>query len=274
MAKQAPQSTSKKVNWRLVGRVFVWTLIAASTLGAARTVHRWVMDDPRFIMVGSAADSEDNADFIVQGIGHASRERIVNVFAEDFGKNIFLMPIDERRRQLLAIDWIREATVARLWPNRIAIKVEERTPVAFLRLAAADPLRPRAARPALIDADGVILEQPEKAAFSFPVIVGITERQGEPERKQRVTRMLKLLRDIKPVLKDVTITEVDVSEQDLRMSAEVENSEVELLMGDRQYARRMHNFLVNYPEIHKRSPELKYFDLRLEKRIIAREAAE
>ena len=273
MAKQAP-AQAKKFNWRMAGRVTLWCLIAASTLGAARTVHRWVLDDPRFIMVGSAADSEDNADFIVQGIGHASREQIVRVFAEDFGKNIFLMPISERRRQLLGIDWIREATVARLWPNRIAISVEERTPVAFLRLGAADPLRPKAARPALIDSEGVILEQPEKASFSFPVVVGISERQAEPERKQRIARMLKLMRDIKPVIQNVTVTEVDVSEQDLRVSADVEKAEVELLIGDRQYARRMHNFLVNFPEIHRRSPELKYFDLRLEKRIIAREAAE
>ena len=104
--------------------------------------------------------------------------------------------------------------------------------------------------------------------------MGISEKQAEAERKQRVGRMLKLLRDVKTVARDLTITEVDVSEQDLRLSAEIDKAEVELLIGDRQYARRFHNFLLNYAEIHKRSPELTFFDLRLEKRIIGREAAE
>jgi hypothetical protein len=43
------------------------------------------------------------------------------------------------------------------------------------------------------------------------------------------------------------------------------------LLGDADFARRYQNFLNHYPEIQKRSPGVKAFDLRLEDRITAKE---
>jgi hypothetical protein len=44
-----------------------------------------------------------------------------------------------------------------------------------------------------------------------------------------------------------------------------------LILGDGNYARRYQNFLSHYPEIRKRSAEVKTFDLRLDDRITAKD---
>ena len=58
---------------------------------------------------------------------------------------------------------------------------------------------------------------------------------------------------------------------DVRIVAQVGNRAIELLLGDMNFVRRYQNFLNHYPEIQKRSPGVKVFDLRLEDRITARE---
>ncbi|MFN0171981.1 MAG: cell division protein FtsQ/DivIB [Bryobacteraceae bacterium] len=257
--------------WRVWLKAGMWFSVALAALLAARAVQAYVLDDPRFIMVGSPSEAYESADFIVQGVSYASRDKIIQVFADDFGKNIFLMPISERRRHLLAIDWVEEAGVSRLWPNRIVVRITERTPVAFVRLSA-DPVKSKSARPAMIDREGVIMQQPDRGNFSFPVLGGVHERQTEPERREKVARMLRLLREFGPLTKSLTVTEVDLASRDVRLSAEVGDKEVELLLGERSHTRRLETFLAHYPEIHKRTPEFDWFDLRLDNRIIARKS--
>jgi hypothetical protein len=43
------------------------------------------------------------------------------------------------------------------------------------------------------------------------------------------------------------------------------------MMGESNFARRYQNFVGHYPEIRKRSPEAKAFDLRLDDRITVKE---
>ena len=230
-----------------------------------------MLDDPRFVMVGSPSEAYESADFIVQGVAYASRDKIIQVFGDDFGKNILLMPISERRRRLLAVDWVEDASISRLWPNRVVVRIKERTPVAFVRLSP-DPVKSKSARPALIDRDGVIMQQPDRGNFSFPVLGGVHERQSEPERREKVARMLRLLKEFGPLTKSITISEIDLAARDVRISAEIGTKEVELLLGERSPTRRLETFLAHYPEIRKRTPEYDWFDLRLDNRIIARKS--
>ncbi len=58
----------------------------------------------------------------------------------------------------------------RLLPNRIAVTIQERTPVAFAQIGS---------RISLIDANGVVMGMPadRKIKYSFPVIRGITDTE-------------------------------------------------------------------------------------------------
>lgn len=252
--------------WHVM-RAGSWLLLLTAVAWGAREAQRYLLDDPRFVMVGEFAESADSADFVVQGITHTSRDRVVRVFADDFGKNISLVPIEERRRMLLAVDWVQDASVSRIWPNQLVVRIKERKPVAFLKLPV-NPSRPASVRPAMIDADGVILNQPDRARFSFPILSGVSDRQKESERRERVRRMSRLFAEIGSAASQ--ITEVDVSSPDLVAYLEKDGQELELLLGRTRFRERMNDFLSHYAEIHKGSPRATSFDLQIDGRITAR----
>ena len=51
------------------------------------------------------------------GLTEVSRAEMLPVFGEDIGRNIFFVPLNERRRQLEEIPWVERATVMRLLPG-------------------------------------------------------------------------------------------------------------------------------------------------------------
>jgi hypothetical protein len=68
------------------------------------------------------------------------------------------------------------------------------------------------------------------------------------------------------------VSEVNAADPDnIRIVAQVENRAVELLMGDGNFARRYQNFLAHYPEIGKRSPKVRSFDLRVDGQVTAKD---
>ena len=253
---------NKGIRWRL------WLNLAlvAAALGivayAGREVRRFVNTDPRFTLAGP---DDRNAGLTMDGVVHASRYRVLATFTPDFGRSVFQSLIAERRRRLLAIDWVEDASIARIWPNRMAVHVKERKPVAFVNLPVSGG---RSSRVLLIDAEGVLLQPPPQSHFAFPVLSGITDDQGEPERRLRVQAMLRLLGDLGSLGKD--ISEVNAAApENLIIVTQVEGRAVELVMGNQKFSQRMQNFLEHYPEIRRHSVEARAFDLRLDDRITA-----
>ena len=266
MAKEKP---GVGFNWRLWLRIGSWTALAASTVMAARAVSRFAYTDPHFTLDRDAGVSAKSTDFTILGIERASRARVVRVFEHDFGGNIFQIPIDERRRKLLAVDWVERASVSRVWPNRLVVRIWERQPVAFVNLTPAGAGN-QASRLSLIDAYGVILDRPEKLNFSSPILSGVYESQTERERQQRVHHYSRLMEELGPLAKQVA--EVDVNHpENLLIGMEIEGREIELMMGDRNFKRNLEDFLAHFSEIHKKSPKATTFDLRLDDRITTKE---
>ncbi len=192
--------------------------------------------------------------------------RIQNVFAPDFGSSVFKMPLAERRRRLLAVDWVNTASISRVWPDRIVVTVTERKPVAFAKLPIAGTARYRFS---LIDSEGVLLALPPRVRFRLPVLSGVTEEQTEADRRVRVKAMQHLLDDLGPQAKD--ISEINAADTlDMRVITEIDGHAVELWIGDQHYRSRYQHFVSNYEEIRKHSEQAGIFDLRLDDRILAR----
>ncbi|HEV2113216.1 MAG TPA: FtsQ-type POTRA domain-containing protein, partial [Terriglobales bacterium] len=97
-------------------------------------------------------DSSDNLE--IEGVQNVTRAQVMEIFGGDIGRNIFYVPLAERKKQLEEIPWVESAAVMRLLPNRIKVQVTERTPVAFVSIGS---------KVSLIDASGVIMEMPPKA---------------------------------------------------------------------------------------------------------------
>jgi cell division protein FtsQ len=216
--------------------------------------EQFLIRDPRFALSG--VDGDPGA-IEIAGAAHASRAQIERVFAIDLGRSVYLLPLSDRRETLRSVDWVKDASIARLWPNRVVVRVQERKPVAFVTLAPS--------RFALIDEDGVILP-PAPDRFELPVLIGVRASDAPSDRRDRVHRMLRLTVDLGENSRN--ISEIDVSDRDnLKVTAPRDGHIVTLLLGDRDFAQRYQNFLNHYSEIKRRLPNAATLDLRLDDRI-------
>jgi len=119
----ARETRAASFNWRLWLRAALWTFLLATTVIAARAVSRLALTDPHFVLDRDAGVAANSQSFTILGLSHASRARVTRVFQEDFGKNIFQIPIDEPERQEAIEEGPgmlpRYGQHARLFPQRI-----------------------------------------------------------------------------------------------------------------------------------------------------------
>ncbi|HZT33503.1 MAG TPA: FtsQ-type POTRA domain-containing protein [Bryobacteraceae bacterium] len=259
--REARPAASRLRSWL---STLAWCAVFVSSAMAARKVHQFVITDPQFLLSAANRDS-----ILIQGITYTPRTEVRRLFEQDFGRSIFSIRLQERRRRLRAIDWVQDAAVLRIWPNRLLVRITERKPVAFVNLV----VRPETGGPSsvmLIDPEGALLEPPTRARFAFPVLSGVTDEMSTADRRARVQAMLSLLAELGPAAKD--ISEIRIASFDnVAVIAQVEGRALELILGDGNYARRYQNFLNHYPEIQKRAGNVTTFDLRLDDRITAKE---
>jgi hypothetical protein len=66
------------------------------------------------------------------------------------------------------------------------------------------------------------------------------------------------------------ISEVNTAApENLTVVTQIDDRAVELVVGNRHFLRRVQSFLDHYPEIRRRSGDVRAFDLRLDDRITA-----
>lgn len=231
-------------------------VLCGSTAFASMKIRQYAIRNPEFTLSRDRAGS-----LTVEGLRYTRRTKVVRVFSGDFEHSIFSIPLDERRRRLLAIDWVEDASVSRVWPDRLVVRIRERTPVAYVYFRSGV---------VLIDRYGALLDPPPASRFAFPVLSGLREDETEEQRREHVRALLLFQQEMGYLYKEVS--EVDVSDlDDIRVVTQVDRRAVVLHLGDTNFAARYQNFTTHYPEIHKHSPEVKTFDLRLDDRITARE---
>ncbi|MDR0555888.1 MAG: FtsQ-type POTRA domain-containing protein [Holosporaceae bacterium] len=107
--------------------------------------------------------------FCIKRIEFDGNERVKDVLllkasGLKYKSNIFAVSIREVKKKLENIAWIRSVVVQRKFPNKIYIRVAERTPIAILQSKY---------KLYLIDADGKILENDGVVDFSnLPIVMG------------------------------------------------------------------------------------------------------
>jgi cell division protein FtsQ len=238
---------------RLIATFVTAAVVLGTVLFALHLAEQFLITDSRFALGGP----DDDSSLQITGAAHASRPAIEKIFGDDEGVSVYLIPLAERRNAVRDVPWVREASVARVWPNRVIVRVQERTPVAFVRM--------NASRFGLIDGEGVILP-PATDRFKLPVLAGVRAADPVIKRREGVQRMLRLVADLGEAT--ANISEVDVSDGDnLRVSQPYDGRFLTLLLGDRNFKARYGNFLSHYSQIQQRLPGAAVLDLRLEDRI-------
>lgn len=226
-------------------------------------VERYFKRDPRFALERAPEYGDPPPSLQVDGLRYSNRDVVLKVFEEDLGRSVFLLPLDQRRSELMAKSWIKEASVSRLWPNKVSVQITERSPVAFVK-------REGGAETTVIDSEGALMEAPPSATFSLPVVAGVGPEIEVEARRFRMRRVERLLKDLGDHLKD--IGEIDASDsENLRIVQPFHGRAVTLILGNRNFKLRYENFLAMAEQLMERLPNAISFDLRLEEQVTAAE---
>jgi cell division protein FtsQ len=265
-SKKPRGAPASRLLLRFVGIALAVGVALSSGIYASERFAQFLIRDTRFFLPGPADYGLESPNVEVHGIRYASRQQVLRLFEQDYGRSLYLFPLTARRSELLRVRWVHDVSIARIWPNRIVVQVTERKPAAFIKLPAEAMLRW-----ALIDDEGVILDAPPKSAFQLPVLAGVIGGESQEKRGIRVRRMQRLMKELGPMADNVS--EVDASDlDDLRITEQAGGSAVTLMLGDRNFSSRLKNFLEHYPEIRRNMPQATAFDLRLDDRITGMEA--
>ena len=203
----------------------------------------------------------------ITGVRNASRAHVMEVAAADLGRNIFFLPLDERKRQLEQIPWVEQATVMRLLPNRIAVTIHERTPVAFAQIGP---------RISLIDANGVVMGMPanRQTKYSFPVIRGITETEPLSSRAAAMKIYNRLVGelgagDAESAKYVQQLSEVDLSDpEDVKVTTNDPGGTMVVHLGAQDFQGRYKLYVAHIAEWRQQFPNLQSVDLRYEGQVV------
>lgn len=200
------------------------------------------------------------------GLSEVTRADLLPVFGEDVGRNIFFVPLDQRRKQLEKIPWIQKATVMRVLPDQLRISVVERTPVAFVR---------HGQQIGLVDANGVLLSMSPSSMtrhhYSFPVVTGIDAGDPLSSRKARMAVYGRLISNLDSTGQHLSeqISEIDLTDpEDARILMPEQGADILAHFGDDQFLARYQRYKAHIAEWRQQYPRLASVDLRYEQQVV------
>lgn len=243
---------------KTAGRVRIALLVLAALSLAAiayGSVYRYGTRSWRFRL-------ESSDDISIAGLQRVTRSQILDIMGGDIGRNVFFIPLEQRQKQLEEIPWIESATVMRLLPNRIAVQVQERTPVAFARINN---------RIELVDSHGVLMDLPRKTHFSFPVVVGLGDSDPLSARAAQMKIYGRLMAELDAGGSHYSsdLSEVDLSDpDDIKVTVADPQGAVLVHLGNEQYLDRFKIYLSHIGAWRQQFQKVASVDLRFEGQIV------
>ncbi len=245
-----PQKTATRLIWGAIALTVLVLCGVATAMLYDYGEHSW-----RF-RVASSDDIE------IAGLQNVTRSQVMEVMGADIGRNIFFIPLAQQKKQLEQIPWVESASVMRFVPNHLRIEIQERTPVAFARVAS---------KVMLIDATGTLMDLPGGKKYSFPVILGMNPNEPMSTRMPR----MKIYNDLVSQLDadgghySQTLSEVDISDaDDVKVLANDPDGEVLVHLGSSDYLDRYKIYVAHVREWRQQFTKLESVDLRYDRQIV------
>jgi cell division protein FtsQ len=260
-------------------------LLIGTGVAALLAVRSFLLHDDHFTVASSQSIQ-------IAGNSRLTSPQLLSVFGEDVERNIFNIPLAQRRAQLESLPWVEHATVMRLLPNRVRVAIVERTPVAFVR---------QGPEIGLVDANGVLLNLPgaglEDASgqpdartaphYSFPVLTGISGEDPLSTRAARMKIYMGFVAALDAAGENIShrLSEVDVSNpEDVKailpdpasISAETTSgadaasggADVLVHFGDGRFLERYREYEQHLAAWRAQYPRLASVDLRYERQVV------
>ena len=247
-----PKQTAHRLKW------FALAVVAFAILGAmAASLYSYGKHSWRFRI-----DSSDQIE--IAGAQHVTKTQIMEVMGGDIGRNIFFIPLAQRKVQLEQIPWVESASVMRFVPNRLGVEIHERTPVAFARIGS---------RISLIDAGGTVMELAPngKRKYSFPVIAGMNSGEPLSTRSARMKNYNELVQQLDSGGASYSreLSEVDLSDpEDVKVVVADPNGEVLVHLGAGNFLHRYKTYITHVQQWRQQFDKLESVDLRYDGQII------
>ena len=252
-------------------------VLAGAAIAGGLWVRTFLLHDEHFVVPGSESIQ-------IAGNSHLTRPQLLSVFGEDVDRNIFVIPLPERRTELESLPWVAHATVMRLLPNRIRVAIVERTPVAFVR---------QGAEIGLVDANGVLFDLPgpeteeatgrgsatavEKTAshYSFPVLTGISAGDPLSTRAARMKIYMSFVAALDATGENISrrLSEVDLSHPEDVMAiipdaGSTGGADILVHFGEERFLERFHQYQEHLAEWRAQYPRLASVDMRYERQVV------
>jgi cell division protein FtsQ len=256
-----------KTLWGRIAAGAGFLALAGAAIAGALWVRSFLLHDEHFIVPGSESIQ-------IAGNSHLTRAQLLSVFGEDVDRNIFNIPLAERRAELESLPWVAHATVMRLLPNRVKVAIVERTPVAFVR---------QGTQIGLVDAGGALFDLPstdmEEAGgaraggasqYSFPVLTGISADDPISTRAARMKIYLDFMAALDATGEGIShrLSEVDVSNPEDVKAIGSSSADVLVHFGEEKYLERYHQYQKHLAEWRAQYPKLAAVDMRYEQQVV------
>lgn len=237
----------------LRSRVFRWAVVAVMLVGSGA------------VGLSSAVRAQvfQISRVVVRGNSHLSTGEVLAILDGLRGGSLFAADLDGYRTKLLDSPWVADATLRRVLPSTIDLRIVERVPMALGHLG--DQLY-------LVDATGVIIDEygPQYAQYDLPVVDGLVSTPTanapvvDPERARVAARFLEAMAST-PVLRS-RVSQIDVSNAH-NVVVLINQDPALLYLGDRDFASRLQRYLEMAPTLKEQISDIDYVDLRFDERI-------
>ncbi len=245
--------------WGRIGFSLGSVVVMGGLAWLGAEIRSFAAHDPRFRI-----ESSDNIQIL--GNSEVTEPELLSVFGGDMGRNVFFVPLNERRAELEQLPWVETATVMRLLPDQLRVAVVERTPIAFVR---------NGNEIGLVDRDGVLLPMAAKTLaakhYSFPVVTGIAPSDAASTRAARMKIYQRFIAELDSGGDKISsqLSEVDLSDpEDVRALVPSEGSDLLLHLGDTDFLARWRNYQQHLAEWKAQYPRLASVDLRYERQVV------
>jgi cell division protein FtsQ len=187
----------------------------------------------------------------LSGEKHVSRAEIMAAVGITGRTSLLFLDVEAARVRLKTNPWIAEATVRKLFPDRLQIRVREREPFALWQVEG---------KLALIAADGTVIGPPSEAAFAaLPLVVG--------RGAQMLARDFLSLVDRYPAIRDQVRASVLVAER--RWNLKLKNN-LDVRLPETDIGPALDTLAALDRDKHLFSRDITAIDLRLPDRVTVR----
>ena len=189
----------------------------------------------------------------VSGTKRVPENQVIARAGFEIGTNVFRVDLDEIRKRVEDLDWVRYASVQRVLPDEIIITVIEREPIGLTRIKG---------EIYQFDIEAKILNPDPSTGQSFPILDGLraTDRKGN-------LRKVETYRNVLEELGQTSLSEVHINDSG-EVTVVSANDPVQINLGVSDFRSRWIKYLQLKPQILQQYPQAVRVDLRFKSQVI------